>query len=86
MIQHKIIIGIKIILSYSMNYFMWIIIIQSDINECGEVNDCQQTCMNTEGSYSCSCDVGFSLADDGRTCTGNIIIGMVMQVRPVFAH
>ena len=50
------------------------IVIQTDINECGEVNDCQQTCMNTEGSYSCSCDEGFSLADDGRTCTGNIIM------------
>ena len=24
--------------------------------------------MNTFGSYVCSCDAGYSLADDGHTC------------------
>lgn len=46
--------------------------IHTDINECDGVNDCQQLCTNTEGSYSCSCTEGFDLADDGRRCTGKI--------------
>ena len=41
-----------------------------DINECEGVNDCQQLCENTVGSYSCSCNEGFTLAEDGRNCTG----------------
>ena len=42
----------------------------ADINECDDLNDCEQLCMNTEGSYSCSCTMGFDLADDGRKCNG----------------
>ena len=41
-----------------------------DINECEGYNDCHQICTNTEGSYYCSCDNGFVLAADNRTCTG----------------
>ena len=42
-----------------------------DINECEGYNDCHHTCINTEGSYYCSCDTGFSLSADNRSCTGN---------------
>ena len=42
----------------------------ADINECEEYNDCHHICANTEGSYYCSCETGFSLAADNRTCTG----------------
>ena len=28
--------------------------------------------MNTIGSYLCSCDLGYRLASDGRTCNGNL--------------
>ena len=41
-----------------------------DIDECSEYNDCHQMCTNTEGSYECSCDPGFMLTGDNRTCTG----------------
>lgn len=44
--------------------------IYTDINECGGVNDCEQLCTNTKGSYTCNCTEGFDLADDGRRCTG----------------
>ena len=37
------------------------------------MNDCQQLCENTVGSYSCSCAAGFTLNDDGRSCNGNIM-------------
>ena len=40
-----------------------------DIDECAEsTNGCTQTCINTHGSYSCSCDAGYRLASDGRSC------------------
>ena len=41
-----------------------------DINECEGYNDCHQICTNTDGSYYCSCDTGFVLAADNRTCQG----------------
>ena len=41
-----------------------------DINECEGYNDCHQICTNTDGSYYCSCDTGFMLAADNRTCQG----------------
>ncbi len=47
------------------------IILCADIDECSTtINNCQQVCTNTEGSYSCSCSEGFTLATDGRNCTG----------------
>nr|CAB3264299.1 Tolloid protein [Phallusia mammillata] len=39
-------------------------------NECSTANNggCQQNCINTLGSYKCSCFPGFELRRDGRTC------------------
>ena len=49
--------------------------IHIDTNECGN-NDggCNQTCVNTVGSYNCECDEGYNLNSDehgcdGKTCT-----------------
>ena len=42
----------------------------TDINECEGYNDCHQMCTNTAGSYYCSCNAGFVLAVDERTCGG----------------
>lgn len=42
-----------------------------DIDECARnISDCNQTCSNTPGSYDCSCDSGFNLADDELDCIG----------------
>lgn len=41
----------------------------SDINECEE-KPCAHTCMNTNGSFICDCNVGYSLSADGVNCTG----------------
>jgi len=40
-----------------------------DVNECLVNNGgCQQLCSNRVGSFSCSCQSGFSLASDGKFC------------------
>ncbi|CAG5132832.1 unnamed protein product, partial [Candidula unifasciata] len=39
-----------------------------DIDECTGRNSCQQRCTNVHGSYQCTCQAGFRLADDKYTC------------------
>ncbi|CAH3137455.1 unnamed protein product, partial [Porites lobata] len=40
-----------------------------DVNECEDADPCEQECENTNGSYICSCYVGFTLKGDRRTCS-----------------
>ena len=41
----------------------------TDINECRESSPCDHNCTNTDGSYTCSCNPGYSLI--GRiSCVG----------------
>ena len=44
----------------------------ADVDECLEksTNDCDinANCTNTEGSYNCTCNIGFHR--DGKNCTG----------------
>ena len=58
------------LVSKSRNVTLCISII--DINECSaspSVCDSNANCQNTNGSYLCSCNVGFT--GDGKTCRGN---------------
>ncbi|XP_070174715.1 scavenger receptor cysteine-rich domain-containing protein DMBT1-like [Littorina saxatilis] len=42
-----------------------------DVDECMEnTHSCDQVCTNTLGSFSCSCNSGYVLDSDGRTCNG----------------
>ena len=46
----------------------------ADTNECTkDIDECAQICVDTDGSYYCSCDPGYILADDGQGCKGNLI-------------
>ena len=43
----------------------------TEINECAEgIAGCNQLCTNLNGSYTCSCNHGFHLANDGHQCEG----------------
>ena len=40
-----------------------------EIDECTEeISGCNQSCVNTAGSYYCSCDTGFEIDADQHTC------------------
>ena len=42
-----------------------------DIDECLTDNGgCNQTCVNSAGSYKCTCGVGYYLGNDGKNCYG----------------
>ncbi|XP_019631236.1 PREDICTED: receptor-type tyrosine-protein phosphatase alpha-like [Branchiostoma belcheri] len=44
-----------------------------DVDECvprGGRGPCSQICTNTVGSFFCSCNVGYTLNQDGRSCFG----------------
>ncbi|XP_053373366.1 uncharacterized protein LOC123544865 [Mercenaria mercenaria] len=40
----------------------------TDIDECSDGTKCSQNCVNTYGSYRCSCNNGYSLLSDGYSC------------------
>ena len=53
------------------SYRVALIISEIDVNECLTNNGgCGHSCTNTLGSYTCSCNSGYSLAYDGHQCTG----------------
>ena len=55
-----------IIILYTIYVFI------ADINECStRTHNCAQRCTNTAGSYTCSCNSGYRLAANGRSCTAN---------------
>lgn len=52
-----------------------LMVLFADINECGNSSshNCDEhaSCSNTDGSFECSCNVGYS--GDGTTCTSKYI-------------
>ena len=52
-----------------------------DIDECRiQTHQCEQLCMNTNGSYQCSCYPSFYLGNDGRSCFCKTAIVAYMKI------
>ena len=52
---------------------IYTLLISLDINECEMDNDCDEengVCTNTNGSYLCSCKMGFRFNGNGFDCSG----------------
>ena len=46
-----------------------------DHDECdADTHKCDQHCHNSHGSYYCTCDFGYTLETDGKTCKGMSVI------------
>lgn len=46
-------------------------IIMKEYDECSKIDHgCAQQCINTLGSYTCTCRIGFELHSDGKNCEG----------------
>ena len=49
----------------------YIRVLCADINECSVgIHTCDQDCVNTNGSYQCTCQDGYVLGGDNSTCEG----------------
>ena len=56
------------------SYIMYDVYLVLDIDECAEgTSGCEMNCNNTIGSYFCSCNAGFIIDADGRTCDGMLL-------------
>ncbi|XP_055683188.1 low-density lipoprotein receptor-related protein 2 [Lutzomyia longipalpis] len=53
----------------------------TDLDECAEWGHCDQLCANTDGSYSCSCTVGYTLTERSRCIAPN-----AASLELIFAH
>ena len=58
-------------------------LLPADIDECKlNVSRCDHDCFDTAGSYACICQVGYTLAEDRRTCNGEQNIINIIRVLP----
>ena len=50
-----------------------------DIDECqSNLDDCENTCYNTIGSFTCDCPPGYALASaNGSICIGELIAAYI---------
>ena len=64
----------------------------SDVNECTPVfvkslnktvipAGCDQICHNTQGNYTCSCNLGYHLLYDGKRCRGKTLLYSFAMLR-----
>lgn len=55
-----------------MTYDVLLTLVFIDIDECANgINNCDQECINTVGSFYCECQLGFNLnSSDNSSCYG----------------
>lgn len=62
----------------NMEWLICIVYYYADVNECSDgLSGCSQVCTNIEGSFECSCMVGFTLNPDNKTCDGRHKVSLV---------
>ena len=55
----------------------------SDANECNDafLNNCEQECVNTRGSFECGCRSGFAVDPNDRTkCIGKVLRSLYIDL------
>ena len=53
----------------------------SDVNECNTANGgCNQICTNIIGSFVCSCNTGYELDSDQRTCVSEFKVQVECRI------
>ena len=60
--------------------------IRPDIDECAmetDMCDMNANCTNTDGSYDCTCDNGYS--GDGLTCSECLIVKKMLSMNDLFS-
>lgn len=62
------------------------LIFSSDVDECQPLAGCAQRCHNTDGSYTCSCNDGYTLNSDERNCDGMCYIIVQQSMEEVECH
>ena len=59
----------------------------SDIDECTDGTDnCTGECVNTEGSYLCTCSAGYELRDDNNTCVGELTLDILYDRQNIIKY
>ena len=62
--------------------------LHADVDECesDDLNNCHENaqCTNTEGSYTCSCNPGYS--GDGVNCTSKLIMERAMPFKYMYRN
>ena len=57
---------------YAVVFDVIIATVFTDIDECSRNTDgCDHGCLNTPGSYLCTCRTGYQLQSDQHSCSGN---------------
>ena len=44
-----------------------------------DINGCSDGCVNTAGSYYCTCPTGYELSNDYRTCVGELTVDKTLS-------
>ena len=62
-----------------MSCEQWLIL--AEIDECAENSSgCSHGCTNTNGSYICTCPVGYKLMRNQHTCMGELHVSHVVWI------
>lgn len=78
----KLVISYVFFLYFPSSYYLKVCFYHVDIDECAtgaDVCDSKAACVNTNGSFICTCISGYS--GDGITCTGECILLNLMTIQ-----